>query len=114
MVRGKNITLTVTEETWRAMKAHGEINWSDIARRSIDAFAKALSKADEVGKGIESAYGSGVETKMNIGFSEGFNENKWPAQDGMYGFGYNSNVGFNVSIYPTKKQAKPEERKESK
>jgi len=101
---GKNITLSVPDSLYAVMKEHPEVNWSTIARRAIEAFVKVLSKAEEANDKISKTYGSGVESRVSMGFGDNFNENRFPAQEGMYGFGYNAGINFNIVVQPTKRQ----------
>ncbi len=41
-----NITLSLPEDIYSIMKQHGEIRWSEIARRAISEYAKKLSLLD--------------------------------------------------------------------
>jgi len=41
-----NITLSVPDDIYFVIKQHGEIKWSEIARRAISDYAKKLSLLD--------------------------------------------------------------------
>ena len=41
-----NITLSVPDDIYFIMKQHGEITWSEVARRAISDYAKKLSLLD--------------------------------------------------------------------
>lgn len=41
-----NITLSVPDDIYFIMKQHGEIKWSEVARRAISDYAKKLSLLD--------------------------------------------------------------------
>ncbi len=101
---GKNITLAVPDNLYAVMKEHTEVNWSDVARRAIEAFVKVLSKSEEANERIERVYGKEVESRIAVGIGESFNENKFPAMAGMFGFGYNASINFNANIQPIKSQ----------
>ena len=101
---GKNITLAVPDNMYAVMKEHTEVNWSDIARRAIEAFIKVLSKSEEAKGRITKLYGKEVESRVAVGIGESFNENKFPAMEGMFGFGYNASINFNANIQPVKNQ----------
>ena len=48
-----NITLSVPEEIHTIMKQHGEIRWSEVARRAISDYAKKLALLDALTKNSE-------------------------------------------------------------
>ena len=101
---GKNITLAVPDNMYAVMKEHTEVNWSDIARRAIEAFVKVLSKSEEANDKMARLYGKEVESRIAVGIGESFNENKFPAMEGMFGFGYNASINFNANIQPIRNQ----------
>ena len=101
---GKNMTLAVPDSLYAVMKEHTEVNWSDIARRAIEAFVKVLSKSEEANDRMTRLYGKEVESRIAVGIGESFNENKFPAMEGMFGFGYNASINFNANIQPIKNQ----------
>ncbi|MBI5225740.1 hypothetical protein HY994_00690 [Candidatus Micrarchaeota archaeon] len=41
-----NVTLSVPEETYKTMKKHPEIKWTEIMRQAAVQFAKRLEKDD--------------------------------------------------------------------
>lgn len=41
-VKMKNITLSISEEIYRKMREHSEINWSEVVRKSIKAYLDLL------------------------------------------------------------------------
>jgi len=41
-----NITLSLPEDIYTIMKQHGEIRWSEVARRAISEYAKKLALLD--------------------------------------------------------------------
>ena len=101
---GKNMTLAVPDNLYAVMKEHTEVNWSDIARRAIEAFVKVLSKSEEANDKMARLYGKEVESRIAVGIGESFNENKFPAMEGMFGFGYNASINFNANIQPIRNQ----------
>ncbi len=48
-----NITLSVPDDIYLLMKQHGEIKWSEVARRAISDYAKKLSLLDALTKESE-------------------------------------------------------------
>ena len=101
----KNITLAIPDDIYVLMKEHPEISWSTIARKSIQAFAKVLGKAEESEEEIAKKYGKEVTSRFSMGISENSNENRYPAEAGMLGYGYNAGVNFNINVQPTRQQA---------
>jgi hypothetical protein len=108
---GKNITLSVPDQVYALMKAHPEINWSNIAKKSIEAFVAILSKAEDDEDEIKKNYGGDVNTRLNFGISENFNHSNNPMEDGMIGSNYNSSVSFNLSVQPTRQGRVPQTKK---
>ena len=37
-----NMTLSLSEEVYRIVKAHNEVRWSEIARRAIEDYARKI------------------------------------------------------------------------
>lgn len=110
-IMGKNITLSVPDQVYALMKAHPEINWSNIAKKSIEAFVAILSKAEDDEDEIKKNYGGDVNTRLNFGISENFNHSNNPMEDGMIGSNYNSSVSFNLSVQPTRQGRVPQTKK---
>ena len=98
----KNITLAIPDNLYAVIKAHPEINWSNIAKKSIESFAKVVSKSDIAIGSIEKEYGAGIKGRLNLSINENNNESKFPGEDGMLGLGYSSSISFNANVYPTK------------
>ncbi len=98
----KNITLAIPEDLYAVIKMHPEINWSNIAKKSIESFVKVVSKSDIAISNVEKEYGAGIKGRLNLSISENTNESKFPAEDGMFGVGYSSSISFNSNVYPTK------------
>lgn len=48
-----NITLNLPDDIYHIMKQHGEIKWSEIARRAISDYAKKLTLLDALTKESE-------------------------------------------------------------
>ena len=48
-----NITLSLPEDIYSIMKQHGEIKWSEVARRAISDYAKKLALLDVLTKDSE-------------------------------------------------------------
>jgi hypothetical protein len=98
----KNITLAIPEELYAVIKMHPEINWSNIAKKSIESFVKVVSKSDSAISNIEKEYGAGIKGRLNLSISENTSESKFPAEDGMLGAWYSSSISFNSNVSPTK------------
>ena len=45
-----NITLSLPDDIYSIMKEHGEIKWSEVARRAISEYAKKLALLDALTK----------------------------------------------------------------
>ncbi|MCX6700224.1 MAG: hypothetical protein NTV68_09885 [Methanomicrobiales archaeon] len=43
-----NMTLSLPEDTYRIVKNHKEIRWSEIARRAIEDYAKKIALMNEI------------------------------------------------------------------
>jgi hypothetical protein len=108
---GKNMTLSMPENIYALMKAHPEINWSNVAKRSIEAFAAILAKAEDAEGEIKRAYGEDVVARMNFGIGENSNQNRTPMEDGMIGVNYNSGISFYVNVQPTRRGGVPQPKK---
>lgn len=108
---GKNITLSVPDNVYALMKAHPEINWSNVAKRGIEAFATILTKAESAEGEIKKAYGEDVAARMSFGINENSSQNRNPMEDGMIGINYNSGVNFSVSVQPTRQGRVPQSKK---
>ncbi|MGC8537825.1 MAG: hypothetical protein ACP5MZ_02470 [Candidatus Micrarchaeia archaeon] len=98
----KNITLAIPDDLYAVIKMHPEINWSNIAKKSIESFVKVVSKSEGAINSIEKEYGAGVKGMLNLTMSENSNENKFPGEEGMLGLGYSYSISFNASVYPRK------------
>ncbi|MBN1389007.1 MAG: hypothetical protein JXA22_00010 [Candidatus Thermoplasmatota archaeon] len=48
-----NITLSLPDDIFSIMKEHGEIKWSEVARRAILEYAKKLALLDALTKDSE-------------------------------------------------------------
>jgi hypothetical protein len=48
-----NITLSLPDDVYSIMKEHGEIKWSEVARRAISEYAKKLALLDALTKDSE-------------------------------------------------------------
>jgi hypothetical protein len=99
---GKNITLTVPDSVYAVMKSHPEINWSNVSRRAIEAFASMLSKAESAEEEIKKNYGNDVAARLSFGINETSAQSKNPAEDGMLSSYYNFGINFNASVQPTR------------
>ena len=108
---GKNITLSIPDSTYALMKDHPEINWSNIAKRGIEAFATVLSKAKNAEDEIKKNYGDDVSARMNFSINDNVNQSKNPMEDGMLGTNYNSGIQFSVSVQPTRQGRVPQAKK---
>jgi len=98
----KNITLAVPDGVYALMKEHSEINWSAIAKKSIEAFAKILEQADEAEKEIANKYGNEVTPRFSMGISDNSGVNRFPVEAGMMGYGYSANINFSMNVMPTR------------
>lgn len=98
----KNITLTVPDDIWRAMKEHPEVNWSTVARKALDSFVKVLSKAEGVEERFTKQYGNEVTSRVNFSIGENYSEGKYAGEAGMMGQNFNAGINFNISVNPTK------------
>ncbi len=108
---GKNITMTVPDSLYALMKAHPEINWSNIARRGIEAFATVLAKAEAAEGEIRKSYGDEVAARMSFGINDNESQTRNPGEEGMISSYYNSGVNFSVSVQPTRQGKVPQKRK---
>ena len=43
-----NVTISVSEELYKTIKAHKQIRWSEVARRAMQEYAKKLSILDNL------------------------------------------------------------------
>ena len=43
-----NMTLSLPEDTYKIVKTHKEIRWSEIARRAIEDYAKKIALLNEI------------------------------------------------------------------
>jgi hypothetical protein len=107
----KNMTLSIPDSVYALMKAHPEINWSNIAKRGIEAFAIVLSKAENAEGEIKKSYGGDVQARMNYSINENSNQGRNPMEEGMIGMYYNSGINFSVNVQPTKQGRVPQSKK---
>jgi hypothetical protein len=92
----KNITLTVSDETYALIKQHPEIKWSEIARRGIESFVLVLAKVDETEKKMKKEYGNkNVSTSVNGGVSQSINGTS-------KGGHFITNVSLEATVVPKK------------
>ncbi len=61
-----NITLSVSEDIHSIMKQHGEIKWSEIARRAISEYAKKLDLLDALTQNSELTEEDIMELDENV------------------------------------------------
>jgi hypothetical protein len=107
----KNITLSISDSIYALIKAHPEINWSNIAKRGIEAFATILTRAETAEEEIKKSYGNDTAARMSFGINENSNQNRNPMEDGMIGMNYNSGVDFSVTVQPTRQGRVPQTKK---
>ena len=48
-----NMTLSITEDVYKIVKAHNEVRWSEIARRAIEEYAKKIALLNAMTRGSE-------------------------------------------------------------
>jgi predicted CopG family antitoxin len=61
-----NITISVSEELYNAIKKYKQIRWSEVARRAMQEYAKRLAILDNLLKGSELTEKDAVEIGQRI------------------------------------------------
>ncbi len=107
---GKNITLSVPDSVYAMMKEHPEINWSNVAKKGIEAFATILSKAETAESEIKKSYGNDVMVRSYFGMSENTNHSRNPSEDGMISSNYNASLTFFTNVMPTRHGNVPDKK----
>lgn len=61
-----NITISVSEELYTTIKKHRQVRWSEVARRSMELYAKKLALLDKLLKDSELTDKDAVEIGRKI------------------------------------------------
>jgi predicted CopG family antitoxin len=61
-----NITISVSEELYATIKRHRQVRWSEVARRSMELYAKKLSLLDKLLKNSELTEEDAIEIGRKI------------------------------------------------
>jgi predicted CopG family antitoxin len=61
-----NITISVSEELYTTIKKHRQVRWSEVARRSMELYAKKLSLLDKLLKNSELTEEDAIEIGRKI------------------------------------------------
>jgi predicted CopG family antitoxin len=61
-----NITISVSEELYTAIKKHKQVRWSEVARRAMELYAKKLTLLDKLLKNSELTDEDAIEIGRKI------------------------------------------------
>ncbi len=61
-----NITISVSEELYTTIKKHRQVRWSEVARRSMELYARKLSILDKLLKDSEMTEEDAIEIGRKI------------------------------------------------
>jgi hypothetical protein len=97
----KNITLAVSDETYAAMKAHPEINWSEIARQGIESFVHVIAKVKDTEKKMREEWGiKSISENSGFSINGSYNNHELEESKGRKPGTFSSIVKYEATITP--------------